>query len=102
MSVAYTVTKLSPVAAQVRVLMARAAELGIHQRVADAMQRINDHLVNHPLEWGDPEFRLVHEGGIVCHAIEDPFAVRFAVYETEKVVCLLNIVPLSRSPLAHA
>ena len=59
-----------------------------------------ERLRNEPLEWGDPEYRAEHSGGVFCHAIVWPLFVRFTVYANEQVVIIFDITPLPTSPLA--
>jgi hypothetical protein len=52
-----------------------------------------------PQEWGDPERGLYHPGGMIYHALTPPLFVLYAVYEHERQVCILDIIPLPSSPL---
>jgi hypothetical protein len=56
-------------------------------------------LESEPQVWGDPERRLNHPGGKVYHALAPPLFVLYAVYEQERLVCILDIKPLPSSPL---
>ena len=87
---------------QVRALEGLAKKRGIEHLYADALKEIVRHLRTHPLDWGDPEYHLIHEGGVVCHRIVDPLVVRFAVYEMEEVAHILDIKALSTSLLGDA
>jgi hypothetical protein len=83
-------------------LAKRAAALGVTASFLQAIARIEQNLTTRPLEWGDPEYRLKHEGAMACHGIEQSLLVRFCVYESESVVCIVEIEPLTESPLAGA
>jgi hypothetical protein len=50
----------------------------------------------HPSPLGNPLHKTKKQGGVVCAGIVEPVAVRFAVFEGEKVVFLLDVQPLSR------
>jgi hypothetical protein len=87
---------------QIRALDDLAKARGIRRLYAETLQEIVRHLQTHPLDWGDPEYRLRHEGAVVCHRIVDPLIVRFAVYEIEERVHILEITPLSTSLLGDS
>jgi hypothetical protein len=53
-----------------------------------------------PLEWGDPERRTRGPGGLVCHGIRESLIVRFACYESERIVFLFEIESTPGSYLA--
>src|SRR5262249_53287534 len=76
---------------QIRSLHKLAKEAGREAEYVQALEKAVKHLEAHPLEWGDPEYRLIHEGGIVCHGVIDPICVRFAVYEIEERVYILEV-----------
>ncbi len=85
---------------QIAVLHEAAKAVGIEPQFVDALRQIVVHLQTHPLQWGDPEYNLIHEGGVVCHGIVEPLTARFAVYEIEEAVYILEIRPLPNSLLA--
>ena len=97
----FKVTQFPRVKAQILTVMKRAAALDISHICIDALERIQHHLETRPLDWGDPDFNLVHAGGIACHGIEVPFLVRFSVYEAENAVCVFDIQTLPPFPLAE-
>jgi hypothetical protein len=96
----FKLTKFPGVEDQLRALAKRAAALGISESFLQAIARIEKNLTTRPVEWGDPEYRLKHEGAIACHGIEASLLVRYCVYENERIVCIVSIEPLSDSPLA--
>jgi hypothetical protein len=76
---------------QIRILHETAMEAGQETKYVQALKQMVKHLETHPLEWGDPEYRQIHEGSVVCHGVVDPVFVRFAVYEIEEKVYILDI-----------
>jgi hypothetical protein len=78
-------------------LEALAIKTGTEHSYRDALKQISAHFQSDPLEWGDPTYRLLHEGGIICHRIVNPLVVRFAVYEVEQKVYILEIKSASPS-----
>jgi hypothetical protein len=101
MSMPFKVSKYSRAAAQVRALAKRAVTLGIFDQFRATVRRVQSRLENDPLSWGDPEYNTKHPGGVVHHGIDDNLLVRFAVYEAEQVVCIIEVEALPRSPLAE-
>ena len=82
-------------------LAARAAATGIREDYVQAWRSIIDQLRTRPLEWGDPDWGTRKPGGIVYHGLLRPLLhVQYVVFEAERYVCILNINPLSHSPLA--
>jgi hypothetical protein len=82
------------VIAQIHALQVRAKQADIEAAYVGALKQIIRHLQTHPLEWGDPEYRQKHEGSVVCHGIVEMLFVRFAVYEIEEKVHILDIRPI--------
>jgi hypothetical protein len=95
----YKVEQIGPVKEQVRTLAARATVAGIYREYAQAMHLIVKELQTRPLEWGDPEWQTHKAGGMVCHGTVDPLFVRYVVYEQERYVCILKVMPMSHSRL---
>ena len=98
----FKISKFPHAEAQLRALAKRATDLGIYQAFSDALARIEDHMQDDPLEWGDPKYNLSLPGGVVCHGMEWPLVVHFAVYQADNVVCLLDIIAMPRTPLADS
>jgi hypothetical protein len=65
----------------------------------NALTTMYDHLRTDPLGWGDPLYRLHHQGGIVCHAHVGPIAVHYSVHEPENTVLIVDIRPLFEWPV---
>jgi hypothetical protein len=101
MSVPFKISKFPRAEEKLRALAKQAMDQGDFQAFLGSLQRIYERLKANPHEWGDPEYNTKHPGGVVCHAIESPFLVHFAVYEAEQVVCLLDIELLPDAPLGN-
>ena len=98
----FRISQKADVLVQLRVLRDRAKKTGTDSRFIRATKQVLQHLESHPTEWGDPEYHLKHEGGVVYRGIEDRLLiVRFAVYAIEKSVYVLEVKPFPRSPLAQ-
>jgi hypothetical protein len=92
----YRVARLPRVAQQIRALAKAAAPLGIKEKLIAALEYLDEQLHSSPLVLGNPIHSTKKEGGVVCVGVIEPIAVRFAVFETEKVVFLLDVKPLTR------
>ena len=96
----FQVGSLPRVKQQLRRYAAKAAALGIQGPVAAALSLITDRLETDPLTFGEPNNNTRKPGGLVCTAVVRPyFSVTFAAYEQEKVVLLIDVLPLPRSNL---
>lgn len=91
---------LSRVKEQIGQLATKAANLGILDELLDALRSVEQQLRTRPLDWGDPQFHTHKQGGRVFRALHPPLIVRYAVFEEEHVVLILDIKPLPSSPLA--
>jgi mRNA-degrading endonuclease RelE of RelBE toxin-antitoxin system len=98
----YKVDRTPAVNHQLRDLADRAKAQRIHQAYLDALREMLSELQTRPLEWGDPQYKTKHAGGIVCHATPWPILVRYAVYQNEKIVMIIQIRPRADSPLADS
>ena len=96
---AFRIGRSAAIEQQIRDLAKLATAAGIRKIYVDALRTMVDHLANRPLEWGDPEYNLIQAGGVVCHGIIAPILVRYAVYQLEQIVQIIEIKPLSNSPL---
>jgi hypothetical protein len=99
MSMPFKVSHFPQAEAQLRALARRAAAQGVYAAFSEAAHRIDEHLRSGPLRFGDPEYNTKHPGGVVCHGIEPPLLVRFAVYEAEQTVLVIEFAPLPNSSL---
>src|SRR5271166_1326623 len=71
------------------------------QQVVAALRAIFQHLETRPLEWGDPLYHTRLEGGLVCRGLEEPLIAHYAVFESRKLVWLLDVRAVPSSPLAE-
>src|SRR5262245_26246060 len=95
----YRIDHARPVADQMRALEEQAASAGVYDEYLAALKGVLERVQTAPLEWGDPEWRTQKQGGYVCHGILSPLLVFFVVYEVERSVCILKVLPLPGSPL---
>ncbi len=96
----YRVDRLAVVDEQMRALAAKAAAAGIREYYLQSLHAVLERLRTQPLEWGDPDWRTQRPGGTVCHGLLGPLLVKYAVFEPDRVVLMLDLSPLPRSPLA--
>jgi hypothetical protein len=95
----YKVELIGPAKEQTHTLADRAAAVGIVQEYLQAWNAILTELRTRPREWGDPEWSTRKPGGMVYHGTVDPLFVRYVVYEQERYVCILKVMPMSHSRL---
>jgi hypothetical protein len=82
-----------------RTLADRAALAGFRQSYVDALAEMLQHLQNEPLTWGDPLYRMPHQGRIVCHAMVGPVIVHYSVHEPENTVLIADVKPMFDWPI---
>lgn len=87
----YQITKINAVVQAIRGIISSEKDWEKRNALADALEAIVDRLRTDPLAWGDPQYRTKKEGGLICRGLYPPFSVHFAVYELERVVCVLDI-----------
>jgi hypothetical protein len=95
----FKVDRMPAVNQQIHELSDRALTCRIHGGYVDALKAMLNHLEERPLEWGDPTNRTKLPGGIILHGTVWPLSVRFAVYDAQKVVIIIEIKPLPNTPL---
>jgi hypothetical protein len=78
----------------VRLYGTRAARRGILGAYLDAIRAMHEHLTVDPVAWGDPQNRLRHLGLLLCHRIEGPLRIHYAVDKTRRIVYLRTIQPM--------
>jgi hypothetical protein len=93
----YRVGRNAAVDEQIKSLAATARKLGIFKLYQDALLKIVELLTNAPLDFGDPDYHTKLPGGIICHAVHQPLLVRFAVFEDQQIVQILEIKAFSGS-----
>jgi hypothetical protein len=97
----FRVDPTGPAKQQMRELLVKASPGNERQVVRDALRSIVSQLETRPQDWGDPLHRTHKEGGRVYRGIISPLVVRYALFESEKVVWLLDVRALPKSPLAE-
>ena len=95
----FKVGKVAGVGAKMRTLADRASLGGIRQAYLDALEQMLSRLENAPLQWGDPVYRLPHQGGVVFHATVSPIRVLYSVHEPESIVLIIDVNPLFHWPI---
>ena len=79
----------------------RAKALGLSKQLAKSLREITDRLEFAPLEWGEPHYHTILPGGVVRHAVWEGLSVRFVAYEQQRLVFLIDILPLANHPLSE-
>lgn len=92
----FTLTTMPRADQQVRDLIVRADAIGFRNDLIDALKSIADQLRTEPTKGADPAHRTRKKGGMVYGLVVEPIFVRFAVFEAEKTVFLLDVKPLAR------
>jgi hypothetical protein len=85
---------------QLRELTRNAIESGFAKLLTGALQEMMQKLRTDPTNWGDPEYHPKKQGSCVYHRACDPLFVKYVVYEPERVVLVLEVRPLPKSPSA--
>ena len=92
----YQLTSVPRADNQTRELLVKATEIGIKNELIRALRLVYDQLPSAPEKLGDPLHHTRKPGGMVYNVVVEPISVRYVVYEIDKVVCLLDVKPLSR------
>jgi hypothetical protein len=95
----YKVGSLAKAKQQIHELVVRAAALGYGKELAAALAEIAMVLQTAPLDWGEPQYHTVLPGGVVRHGARAGLSVSFVVYQIERIVVLLDVVPMGDHPL---
>jgi hypothetical protein len=85
---------------QLRELSINAIESGFAKLLTGALQEMMQKLQTDPINWGDPEYHPKKQGSCVYHRACDPLFVKYVVYEPERVVLVLEVRRLPKSPSA--
>jgi hypothetical protein len=80
----YHVFQRTGVNDRIQAHLARAASPDVRAKALSFLEDIVARLRTDPLEWGDPEYNTIKQGGVVCHGIAGPFFVHFVVFEDEE------------------
>jgi hypothetical protein len=92
----YKVDRVPKVDEQLEQLAETATALDIRRIFFSSLGAMMDRLESDPQGFGDPLYRAKHKDGIVCHAMQSPLMVHYAVFEKEKTVIILDIMLLQR------
>ncbi len=84
---------------QIKVLSEKAIQEGAKKLFVDALKKLSTALETEPKESGDPERSLKKPGGTLFHAVFGPLFVQYAVYEHERTVLILKVLPMPGSAL---
>ena len=95
----FAVGQLPEVLRRVRELTEKAAILGVGNELFEAVTTVMAKLRTDPVGSGDPDYHPKKPGSCVYHIVNDPLYFRYAVYEIERVVLILEIKPLPDSSL---
>jgi hypothetical protein len=95
----YKVGRLAVVNEQIRQIGQRANRLGMRQEVEDALLAVVAKLETEPLTWGDPEYATRQPGGLVLRGLHFPLIVRYAAFEHEHAVIILDLRVFPGQPL---
>ena len=87
----YELRHMPAVGQQIKDLAKRAAVRGRKAEFVSALKAVLAKLQTEPSKWGDPEYNLHKTGGCVYHGILDLLIAKYAVFEHEKIVLLMNI-----------
>jgi hypothetical protein len=95
----YKVVRAEAVRERLRQLREVAGEASLLEQYVEAIRAIEVHLIEHPLEWGDPLYRLPHLDLVMYRGIYWDIAVVYGVNEAERIVFIKEYDLLPRSPL---
>jgi hypothetical protein len=96
----YRVIPMQLFTEKVRLLGERAIQSGYFQRFRETLVSVQNRLHENPAAWGEPRYRLQHLGVTVYHQILDFIHFDYAVDETNRIVWVQQLQPLSNHPLA--
>jgi hypothetical protein len=79
------------VPSQIRSMVARANREGRGSKVRRALESAIKRLMADPWEFGDPERDAKYPGAKVCHGFSDRVFFHFVIYDSERLVMLLDV-----------
>jgi hypothetical protein len=94
---AFHVDYVPRVGSQIGALAERAAPWGMKAGVLDVLAEIVEKLKSDPCRFGEPSHHAKHKGGVVYNGILDYLRVHFVVFEAERTVILLDLIPMPGS-----
>jgi hypothetical protein len=74
-------------------LAEKASKAGSLKQLKEALRFVAGQLHNSPRDWGDPLRDTKKKDGVVCRGIRSPVIVQYAVYDNERVVIVLDVLP---------
>lgn len=95
----YKVGRLAVVNEQIRQIGQKAKLLGMRQEIENALLAVVSKLEAEPLTWGDPQYATRHPGGLVLRGLRFPLIVRYAAFEHERAVIILDMRVFPGHPL---
>ena len=87
----YRVVASEVVRGQLRICQQQAQARQLTDECREVLLTMVNRLTVHPLEWGDPLFRLHGLNLLVCHRLAGPLSISFAVDDENRVVYLRSI-----------
>jgi hypothetical protein len=91
----FRITRVPRVNTQLRELAHDPQWQKAKHKLVTALRHILRRLKTDPRELGEPCYPTKKPGGMVRIVVEKPVSVTFAVFANEKVVFLLDVIPLS-------
>jgi hypothetical protein len=83
-------------------ILRRGKQHGFGKELELAFAEVRARLSSNPLTWGDPLYATKLPGGIVCHGMEPPLNVLFAVFEERRLVFVFGLDLLPDHPLGNS
>jgi hypothetical protein len=94
----YRVTPLPSAAKQIRELGERAKVQGTLHSFVHLLNGAMNYLRMRPLEWGEPTYHPKKPGSVVCQSAIGGLFFEYVVYDPERVVIILSVIPMAGSP----
>jgi hypothetical protein len=95
----FRVSNVARANAALAALATRAIELGVRERLADCLRRIQEELRARPLDWGEPKYRLRGAGLVMCVGFHDRISVTYGVHEQNRLVFVQSFEAQPGHPL---
>jgi hypothetical protein len=96
----FKVELLGPANLELSLAVARAKQLGIKNAFYALIREVYQHLVTHPVSWGD-QTQTYHAAGLrEYHRLHKKLSIRYAVDVSNHVVYIKQIRPVMDHPLA--
>jgi hypothetical protein len=95
----YRVEPVTGAEAQMVKLLQRAAQLDRTAKVVAALRAIVRVLETQPSGWGDPLYKTHLHGGLVLRGVQRPLVAKYALFEQDRAVLLLDVRALPGDPL---